>query len=87
MPRSGALWGMVRGRFGLYNYVMTAVSAVPSTGLGLAVVTSDSFITTTTLERHFLESGVSLLLRLLLARKSLFRKLHFFNIFDLKKNN
>ena len=38
MPRSGALWGVVRGRFGLYNYVMTAVSAVPSTGLGKAVI-------------------------------------------------
>ena len=36
-PGSGTLWGVVRGRFGLSNYVMTAVSAAPSTGLGKAV--------------------------------------------------
>ena len=36
-PGSGALWGVVRGRFGLSNYVMIAVLAVPSTGLGKAV--------------------------------------------------
>ena len=36
-PGNGALWGVVRGRFGLSKYVMTAVLAVPSTGLGQAV--------------------------------------------------
>ena len=42
-PGSGTLWGVVRGLFGLSNYVMTAVLAVPSTGLGQAVVTMSVF--------------------------------------------